>query len=120
MRGCEHLGIEAALGVRQQDRKLRARQPAPLAAALGEPVAREGSASSSRCEQALELELVHQHLVRLDALRRHLLLLAEDLRLQVVVVEHEIADLVRGSGEQLVATLERERAALDARRRAGS
>ena len=63
-------------------------------------------------QQALELQLVHEHLVGLDALRRRLLLLAQDLRLEVVVVEHELADLVGGRREQRVALLERDPLAL--------
>ena len=115
----EHLGIEAALGVGEQHRQLGPRQPAALALALGQLVGRRQRLELA-VEQALELQLVHQHLVGLDALRRGLLLLAEDLRLQVVVVEHELADLVGRRGEQLVAPVEREPLALDARRRAGS
>ncbi len=64
-------------------------------------------------EQAIALERLHQRLVRLEALARDGLLLAQDLHLQVVVVEHLRAHVVRELGEQRVPRLRRDPSALD-------
>ena len=97
----QHALAQRELRVAHQHAQLGPRQPAPGARALGH-ASDEGRNSSCRSSRPVGLERQHQRLVRLEQLVGDGLLLAEDLHLQVVVVQHLRADVVGESREQRV------------------
>ena len=112
-RRLEHLLAQQALGVRQEHAQLRpghAVRPRLIRSAMSSP---DGSASSCRSSRCRRLELDHQVLERLHPPRRDRRLLAQDLDLEVVVVEDEPDHVVGDLIQDLVSALERQLAALD-------
>ena len=101
-----------ALSVRQQDGQLRARHAGSVRPAFRHLIGR-GQGFDGPFQLTLGLELLHQVLVGLDPLGGLLLFLREDLRLEVVVVEHVRDDVGRTRLEHPVPALERELAARD-------
>ncbi len=95
------------LRVRQQDGQLRARHADPVRPALRHLIGRRQELDVA-LQLALGLELLHQVFIGLDPLRGLLLLLREDLRLQVVVVEHVRHDVGGTRLEHAVPALEGE------------
>ena len=98
----DELRRDRSLRVRQQHRELGTHHPltvrAPLHHLLG-----TGQELDLAIELAVRDELLHQILVRVDALHGEVELLREDLRLQVVVVQDVLDDVGRARLEQLVA-----------------
>ena len=107
----EHLLAQQPLGVGQEHAQLGAGEPRPGGAPLGHLLG-GGQELERPLEQPAPLELDHQILVGLHPLRRGHELLAQDLHLQVVVVE-DVRDHVAGDALQhLVSLLERQVAGL--------
>ena len=111
-RRLQHVLAQRELREAHQHRQLGPREPPAGAPALGDLLG-GGQELERPVERPVGLEGLHQRLVRLEAVARDGLLLAQDLHLQVVVVEHLGAHVVRQLGEQRVARLGRQRAALD-------
>jgi len=108
----EQRGGERALRVGEQYGTLRSCEPGPRGSPFGHLLGGREEFDLA-VELVLGLELLHQVLVGLDALRRADDLLRQDLRLEVVGVEHVPDDVSRARLEQRIAILQRELASLD-------
>ena len=111
-RRLEHLLAQQALGVRQEHAQLGPGHSVPRGDALGHELARRQRLELP-FEQVPRLELDHQVLERLHAPRGDRGLLAQDLDLEVVVVEDEPDHVVGNLIQNLISALERQLAALD-------
>ena len=110
--GIQEVALDRALRIGDQERDLRPREPHAPTSPLRHLVGRREELDGT-VQLALGLELEHQVLARLVPLGRDGDLLGEDLRLEVVVVEHPTDDVVRAGLQQGVAVVGGELAALD-------
>ncbi len=104
--------LEASLRVREQNAELGPRHSAPGPLPLAHLLGRR-KALDLAVEQSLGFELEHEVAVRLQPLMGDRLLLREDLRLQVVVVEDVRGDVGLDLPEQVVPLLGRQIAVRD-------
>ena len=110
--GLEEFAEDLSLRVGEQHGELRPRDALAGGAALPHLLG-AGEELHVALELAVVLERDNELLVGLDPLCRDLVLLGQDLRLQVVVVEHVLHDVGRAILQQLVPSLQRQLASLD-------